>query len=257
MSGGDPLPSSKSATTLHTYLQPEQQVSDPSVGSEYRLPFGGASLAKPSASDESFLIDLPPMSQLDASVLEALPDALRDQILRSYEKSIKKEDKPTIRELTDKEEQGIRSLLAAERESSVHEPDINPPVNHSTSHNIDPIKASVGDFPLKQESLLEDRLIIDNEYEFLREFRKYIREWISCFKEGPNEGDAVKFADFFVSFTESHLEQTQIMLRFLRHLILQLESPGWALYFNSLLAKVQNVTKLYSGGTFNITELII
>lgn len=32
--------------------------------------------------DESFLIDLPPVSQLDPSVLDALPSAMRDQILK-------------------------------------------------------------------------------------------------------------------------------------------------------------------------------
>ena len=36
--------------------------------------------------DETFAIDLPPMSQLDSSVLEALPQTMKDKILRGYAK---------------------------------------------------------------------------------------------------------------------------------------------------------------------------
>ena len=49
----------------------------------------------PPSLDETFAIDLPPMSQLDSSVLEALPQTMKEKILRGYTKQEQKKKEQT------------------------------------------------------------------------------------------------------------------------------------------------------------------
>ena len=251
--------------TLHTYFQPKRQTGDISHWSDYSLTSAGATATtKPVAEDESFLIDLPPVSQLDPSVLEALPTAMRNQILKSYEKSIKSEDNRPLSELIDKEKDELLNLLTSTGESNVQTMATVASASHVThckTRAIETSSVSAGVNEAEMSQVVqqgpskEGRFIIDNEEEFLKEFRKYIREWISNSKDGPKECDAVTFSEFFTLFTEANLEVTQIILRFFRRLILRVESKGWTIYFNTLLAKVHEVTKRVFGGTLKIDEL--
>lgn len=259
--------------TIHTYLQQEPSSSKDTAplqhGYSYPLACSGAAVSKPASTtsaDESFLIDLPPMSQLDCSVLDALPLSLRNQILRSYEKSVKSEG-PLLDKLIEREQQEILALLtsASTSDSNVQVPEVllsSDPASDqctqvsTTTHEL--TEGTVDEFSGNTQQvvpLAEARLVIDNEEEFIKEFRKYIREWIAHSRDGPNEPDALKFTDFLILFTETNLELTQVMLRFLRRLVAQLKSIEWAVYFNSLLVKVQDVTKQCFGGTLKITEL--
>ena len=205
------------------------------------------------------------MSQLDCSVLDALPASLRNQILRSYEKSVKSES-TQLNKLIEREQQEALTMLTSTSDSNAPETEpVLPSEQFSDLHTLE----AKDTFPCGRESVVdssqslprdsdaESQLVIDNEEEFLKEFRKYIREWIANSREGPTETDALSFTDFLSSFTRTNLEMTQVVLRFFRRLVVQLESKGWATYFNTLLVKVQEVTQQISGGTLNIAELDI
>ena len=203
------------------------------------------------------------MSQLDCSVLDALPSSMRNQILRSYEKSIKNETQ--LSKLVEKEQEEIVRLLTSTDDPNVQKPVEIPSSNHAhvsdhcTREEIEAVcstDSEVDHSPcVRQEQVAETKMVIDNEQEFLKEFRKYIREWVANSKECPTESDAITFTDFLASFAETNLEVTQVILRFFRRLVLQLDSRGWAFYFNTLLVKVQEVSRQCSGGTLKIAEL--
>ena len=231
--------------------------------SDYSLPSTGATLTKPATTDESFLIDLPPASQLDCSVLDALPSSMRNEILRSYEKSVKNEGNQLSNLIEREQQEVVRLLTSSTDDFNVQEPLALPaPVymsdhfTHATKGTCDEHESEVGHSQsVEQKSVPNSEIVIDNQDEFLKEFRKYIREWVSNSRDGPIESDAVKFTDFFASFTETNLEVTQIILKFFRRLVLKLEKREWVLYFNTLLAKVQEVTKQCYGGTLKVAEV--
>ena len=260
--------------TLYSYLQPAPPTKGSSSG--YSLPGGGAAVTKPSPVDDSFLIDLPPMSQLDCSVLDALPLAMRNQILRSYEKSLKSED-VQLSKLVEREREELLSLLTSTADASagVQQPeDVLTSISehnnkivsdHSTVYKREAEATNSGERASVQaeevstsRSATEDAVVlIGNQDEFLKEFREYLKEWLAASTDGPTESDALKFTDFLTTFARSNLEVTQIMLRFFRRHILQLESRKWSLYFNILLVEVQDIVKQCSGGTLKISELTV
>ena len=218
------------------------------------------------------MIDLPPMSQLDCSVLDALPSAMRNQILRSYEKSLKSED-IQLSKLVEKEREELLSLLTSTSDANVQQPEgvhvlTSELVSDSDQHtdakreaeSIFIAEREIESSHVQQEEVATSStkdavILVGNQEEFLKEFRKYLKEWLANSTGGPIESDALKFTDFFTTFAQSNLEVTLIMLRFFRRHILQLENKRWSLYFNTLLAKIQDVVKQCSGGTLNISEL--
>ena len=258
--------------TLYSYLQsapPAKDTSAPPGG--YSLPGPGATATKPSPVDDSFLIDLPPMSQLDCSVLDALPSAMRNQILRSYEKSLKSED-VQFSKLVEREREELLSLLTStsDASTSVQQPEgvLSSASDHSAVYKREAettcsaerefdSSASVRQEEVATPATKDAVLLIGNQEDFLKEFRQYLKEWLATSTDGPTESDALKFTDFFTTFARSNLEVTQIMLRFFRRHILQLESRKWSLYFNTLLVGVQDVVKQCSGGTLKISELSV
>ena len=271
-----PLSSTMTQTadkTLYSYLQPAPPTKDTSsslpIG--YSLGGAGATVTKPSPVDDSFLIDLPPMSQLDCSVLDALPSAMRNQILRSYEKSLKSED-IQLSKLVEREREELLSLLtstADDTTASVQRPedvltskhdimsDPSTVYKHEEEATRSVVRASVQqeEAATSTSTSKDAAILIGDQDEFLKEFRKYLKEWLAASPEGPAESDSLKFTDFFTTFARSNLEVTQIMLRFFRRHILQLERRKWSLYFNTLLVKVQDVVKQCTGGTLKISEI--
>ena len=195
---------------------------------------------------------------------------MRNQILRSYEKSVKSED-IQLSKLVEREREELLSLLTSTADASVQQPEglLSSELvsDHRSVHTHDlesettcSVEGELDSSRVQQgvvASTTGDKLIIDNQEEFLREFRTYLKEWLTNSRDGPIESDALKFSDFFISFAQSNLEVTQIILRFFRRRILQLESKGWSLYFNTLLVKVQDVIKQSLGGTLNISEIDI
>lgn len=221
------------------------------------------------------MIDLPPMSQLDCSVLDALPSAMRNQILRSYEKSLKSED-VQLSKLVEREREELLSLLTSTSNTNVQQSEdvhnnmlssefVPPDSDHCTVAKREAETTCIPEREIELSHVQHEEdatsttkdavILIGNQDDFLKEFRKYLKEWLANSVNGPTEDDALKFTDFFTTFAQSNLEVTQIMLRLFRRHILQLESKRWSLYFNTLLAKVQDIVKQCSGGTFNISEL--
>lgn len=210
------------------------------------------------------------MSQLDCSVLDALPSAMRNQILRSYEKSIKSED-VQLSKLVERERDELLSLLSSTSDASTTsvqqtQDELTSQRNvsdRSTAYKreaevtcgTERVSVQHEEVAATSATASDAKILIGNQDEFLKEFRQYLKEWLAASADGPTESDALKFTDFFTTFAQSNLEVTQIMLRFFRRHILQLESKNWSLYFNTLLVEVQDVVKRCSGGTLKISEL--
>ena len=189
---------------------------------------------------------------------------MRNQILRGYDKSVKNEDNQLSNLIKTEKEEIVQLLTSSTDDLNVQESSALPPSSDVSDHVTHATKDTCNEHECKDDSShgVEQKsvpkcevVVIDNQEKFLKEFREYIREWIANSRDGPIESDAVKFADFFASFTEMNLEVTLIILRFFRRLVFKLERKGWMVYFNTLLARVQEVTRRCSGGTLKIAEL--
>lgn len=188
---------------------------------------------------------------------------MRNQILRRYEKSVKNEDNH-LSNLIEREKQEVVRLLTSSTDDlnvqkSLALPpstDVSDHVTRETKDICDERESEVDSSQgVEQKPVPKCEVVVDNQEEFLKEFRKYIREWIANSRDGPMESDAVMFTDFFASFAETNLEVTQIILKFFHRLVLKLESKGWTVYFNTLLARIQEVTRRCSGGTLKVAQL--
>lgn len=194
-------------------------------------------------TDDSFVIDLPPMSQLDSSVLEALPPYLREKILNEY--ANKKDDStqkqvqlipaiPSARSDRDHILNAFQDKDKALRDGGTNTQDIQIP--HSGSQIS------------SKELLSNDPVIIDNEDVFLKEVRSYVRDWILNFLEGPISEDVYIVSEYLLKLTDSNLNVASLALKSMRRFINELELIDWFSVFNQLLSNIQlRVTSVYGG----------
>lgn len=173
--------------------------------------FGGATavLAPPSPRKDSSSIDVPPLSQLDSSVLDALPDSIRHEILTEYASKTAK--KTSLQEHTEE----VTLALPPKKEKYFTQ--------------------SLG-------------VIVANESVFLTEFRNYMEDWILHYVEGPPEEDLLIFSDYVVKLSIGNLDLTSLVLKTMRRFVARVELLSWYSIFNQLLETVQqSVTEQYNG----------
>lgn len=194
-------------------------------------------------ADKGFVIDVPPMSQLDSSVLEALPAYIKEKILIEYaNKQAKKTSSgPAHEPVTTLMEnpsspKHTQDLVIALTEQG----DVEQCVEKSVSTVVSSIMHTV---------------IIENESTFIKEIRSYLREWILNCLDGPTVDDMHMVSDYFLKLTHSNLNVTSLSLKSMRRFIADLELLDWFAAFNELLSVVQlRVTSEY-GGKLSIPSL--
>ena len=196
-------------------------------------------------TDESFVIDLPPVSQLDSSVLEALPFYLREKILNEYANKEKKYDslheyEPLTSAVTTAPFEQDHSLSTLQDEVKVH---VDKDKNKQDFQN-----PSSDSWNSSMILITNDPIVIDNEEVFLKEVRAYVRDWILNFLEGPMIEDVHIVAEYLLKLADSNVNVASLALKSMRRFIDELELFSWFSVFNQLLSDVQlRVTSVYGG----------
>ena len=179
------------------------------------------------ASNESFTIELPPASQLDSSVLEALPPSMKEMILQSYAKEISVPDIAA----------GIEDRKLA--------------MFNVTRTNTEISLQSIDD---KSSTIPNVTLAVPSSCEQSNFFREYIRDWVTSFIEGPNEDDLEKVTEYLTGLSRMNLELVLVVLKYFRRLIARLELSMWYPGFNLLLSKLQAEVRRSYGGTLIVSK---
>lgn len=195
--------------------------------------------------EDSFRIELPPASQLDHSVLEALPPHIRQKILQGYASkglplacggvSVPEEVKTS----------GYDGLV-----------DNNSNAAHSVAVDSgNGLVSSIGDSNKTDEV---DEIIIDDEKSYLSAWKQYISGWCASFPEGPNDSDVSKVSDYLCKLARTNLEMAVLCLKRFRHLAVAMFLPDdtcWYIAYDLVLEAVQESVKTNYNGYLNIKPL--
>lgn len=149
--------------------------------------------------DESF--DIPPASQLDASVFEALPDHYKKKISESYARGKAKE---------------TPIPMAKHNNTPTVIPSIHEPKNSVNIH----------------DNIHDDIDVMD--------VFAYLKEWLQNSKEdGPDDSDVQLFGEYMLGLLDSHMDVAYRILRHLWRKINGLQLAQWKPVYLQLLASVQ------------------
>ena len=216
----------------------------------------GATLPLPhSEMDESFAVELPPASQLDSSVLEALPASLRRRILNGYRQQMMP---PSSSDLP-----ASRVTAAGSKREATFDP-IHPLPEVKTFHPPPVVRIHVGaseTTPVCREltsGLLHAKpkgVPTGDESTFLSEHRAYLKDWVAHFSDGPRDSDVQKVVVYFTDLARRNLEVVNVLLKYFRRLVLNSDLCRWYSIFNFLLQKLQAEIRRQYGGTLSVNEI--
>ena len=149
--------------------------------------------------DESFYI--PPASQLDASVFEALPEHYKVKISESYAREKAK---------------GTPALVPKHKETSI----VASPTAQETNTVV---------------NAHDDDDAVDVATVFV-----YLREWLHhSGEDGPTDGDVQSFSEYVLSLLDDHMDIVYYILKHLWRKINTLQLIQWQPVFRQLLSLVQ------------------
>ena len=177
------------------------------------------------ALDEAIV--LPPASQLDYSVLDALPTSLREEILRDYE---------------------------SKGDTIVDHFDVIPTHPAVKCEKDDCYVKSVMTCGNSNAEITIDEPTYDEE-QFLAAWKEYIKGWVDSFIQGPVESDTIKVSEYICTLAKTNLEMTELFLKFIRRLIELQHLTPWHSCFNFILEQTQQAVKASYGGTLKIEPL--
>ena len=180
------------------------------------------------AADYNFNLDLPPLSQLDCSVLLELPAELQENIFDSY---LEKANKASS-------SKSISAVPAVKPVSKQPEPCAQSLIGLS-------------------EKTIGGRIIFEDQTKFVFEMRERIREWVRTFTEGPNDTDVEAFRYFLITLCPQNMEVTDAALKCFRRSAVRQNHPLWYNTFNSVLSSVQDVMQTHYGSTLQIDQIQI
>lgn len=211
-----------------------------------------ATVVRPSSTaarnlDESFAFDLPPASQLDHSVLDALPPQLREKIMEGYSKRgqeiyrvAPKKERITARE--EEEESAIMVVSAG-----------------VVCDNYGRLTTEVDKKEQGHQSKVkeEEEIVISDEDRFLEDWKIDIREWVDIFCEGPLESDVLAVAGHFCKLASSNLKMVEVCLKIFRRFLASRGLMVWCPCFNFLTEQIQERVKIVYGGVLKIDPLFL
>lgn len=190
--------------------------------------FFSSSMPSEEGIDDSFAIDLPPASQLDHSVLFALPSSMCQKILEGY---------------------SGREKLVVPKKEVVEDSGPVTADSGGTSLNIGVATKPVTRHERKWKRSRKDEIAVGDEGIFLSSWKKYISKLCSSSREGPVDDDCQRTADYLSKLARTNLEMTELCLKSFRRCVeLQSWMSEWISAFNSILQQVQEkVTEFYGG----------
>ena len=215
------------------------------------------SLPKNETLEESFRIDLPPASQLDRSVLEALPSPMRQRVLQGYarrglsvdgkseetgERDLLQDQGYTRRDLSvdlKSEGTGKRDLLQDQgyaREGLIVDGKsrgasgrdlfqdgtktaADSVLMDSANHHVVAIEGETTTGEQNAASKDDDEIIIEDEKHYLNCWKDHMSEWYCSFPKGPTEIDVPKIADYLARLARTNLEMVELCLKKFRRLL--------------------------------------
>ena len=181
-------------------------------------------------TDESFVIDLPPSSQLDSSVLEALPLELRQRIIEGY---------------AGKGYTGAKTITSA----VVKAADACDQIPRTTPLSVETAET------VALKGALDDGIVIGDEETFLIECHQYIDRWVMQFIEGPKDEDVAKVCDYLLKLLQANLEMLSLFLKHFRRVLCRFALTSWYPSFNTILATIQSSASGLYGGVLPIPKL--
>ena len=274
------------------------------------MPSDAVSRASPFGLDDTFVIDIPPASQLDSSVLEALPEDMREKILSSYAKLEQVSELSTEAgstsgnvqkspiHLPGGESKGGRGRggrggrgRGRGRGKGTASPNRSPQKQvglRTTSMRVSPEKQkrlidftnvtdasgaveptllqsddtvhAIACVTLEQddEVVPSDEIIIEDDDQFLSDFRAYLKKWVCDSPTGPLESDLKKVTDYFIRLYNSKRSDILFVIFLgLRRHILNHQCIGWSAAFNHLLEAIQSCIQLDYNGTLPVEKISI
>lgn len=204
--------------------------------------------------DESFAVDLPPASQLDHSVLDALPPQLREKIMDSYNKRGQAVKELPMERITagGREEELARMLVSSsEGDTERAIPQVaSAGVGENCGH---PMEGQIHTC----NSEVEEEVVIADEDRFLEDWKSDIHEWVDSFCEGPKESDVLAVASHFCRLVNTNLKMVEVCLKIFRRLLVSQGSIMWCSCLNFLLQQIQAKVKTMYGGTLKVEPLVL
>ncbi len=193
--------------------------------------------------------DLPPPSQLDLSVLEALPSSLCDTILKCY--------------VQQSEERGgggggggggtrAPGGMGQSYKNRVND---DCSITRTLGGSEEPLCEGDKTDTFKTIGADEEEIIVYDEDCFLSAWKDYISHWVNTFLRGPIESDVREVSNYLRKLAKSNLLMAELCLKRLRRLITLQELLLWCPCFNNILKLVQEEVRTIYGGTLKITEL--
>lgn len=152
-------------------------------------------------------LDLPSPSQLDVSVLLALPADIQESILSSYSKMKPKET--GSQPMCSKNQ--CHSFASASTKSS----------------NWPPVQFTFN--------------TLSHQRAFVEDLRHNLKQWVRANPRGPSDHDATIFNQFIESFALHCLHETEVVLKCFRRTVVSGRFLDWSSTFNLTLKLVQNV----------------
>lgn len=278
------------------------------------VPSDVVSRASPFSLDDTFVIDIPPASQLDSSVLEALPQDMREKILRSYAK-LEQVSEPSAETVSTSgnvqkspshlpggESKGGRGRggrggrgrgrgrgkgtaspnrspqkQVGLRTTSVRVSEMPPEKQKRLIDftNVTDASGAVEPTLLQSDDAMhatpsvtlehddevvpsDEGIIIDDDDQFLSDFRAYLKEWVRNSPKGPLESDLKKVTDYFIRlYNNKRSDILFVILLGLRRHILNPQCMGWSAAFNHLLEAIQSRVQLDYNGTLPVEKISI
>ena len=158
------------------------------------------------------LYSLPPLDDLDESVLLALPPDLQDKILNEYSSKPFKEE--TTKKPAEFKESGISNFQRRVEAS-----------NHIQQQRFATI----------------DRITFNIQDRYVADLRSNLRIWVAKSRSGPTQAERDSFSSYVCWLTEVNIEVVYLALKCLKRVIVSKQLvKEWSSLFNSCLAIVQN-----------------
>lgn len=210
--------------------------------------------------DESFVVDLPPVSQLDHGVLDALPPQLREKIVEGYNKrgQAMAQIVPKKERITVGEDEEFTNMVMSSSKGGM-----GGTTSQSGSGGFcEPTRGGEDNGENEKElrhksEAEEEEVVISNEDHFLEDWKSDIREWVDLFCDGPTDDDVLAVASHFCRLANTNLKMVEVCLKIFRRFLVSRGLVVWCPCFNFLLEQIQGRVKIVYGGTLKVEELVL
>jgi len=220
-------------------MDPKQTLSDPVTADNHQA--GTTSIVANKvvwSLDETFSLDLPPVSQLDSNVLEALPTELREKIVASYSKMQTCDRHP----LTTSDGPDDKSFPEPE---GVAEKPVEAEQFNGAEWGFD---------GAVEEDQCEE-VIVRDESRLLEDWKMDICEWTDSFRDGPSDDDVLIVATHLCKMACTNLKVVEVCLKIFKRFLLIRALSAWTTCYNVLLEQVQEKVFIVYRGTLKIEPL--